>query len=92
MKKTQLFFFLLLSNLIFSQSESNILTFDEFLGYVKTSHPLAKQANLKISEAQAKLMKARGGFDPKLQADFSKKQYSDKNYYSIFNGSFKIPT
>lgn len=92
MKKIQLFLLVSITHFCFSQTNSNILTFEEFLGHVKTSHPLTKQAHLKISEAQAKLMKARGGFDPKLQADFSKKEYSDKNYYSLFNGSFKIPT
>jgi outer membrane protein TolC len=76
----------------FGQNNLNELTFEEYLGYVKKSHPLVKQADLKISEAQAKLMKARGGFDPKLEADYNEKQYLDKNYYSIFNGSFKIPT
>lgn len=77
---------------MFAQTNSNVLSFEEFLGYVKTNHPLTKQANLKISEAQAKLMKARGGFDPKLEADYTQKEYSNKNYYSIFNGSFKVPT
>lgn len=74
------------------ESDLKEFTLEEYLGYVKKFHPLVKQADLKISEAQAKLMKARGAFDPKLEADFSKKEYGDKNYYSLFNGSFKIPT
>lgn len=74
------------------ESDLKEFTLEEYLGYVKKFHPLVKQADLKISEAQAKLMKARGAFDPKLEADFSKKEYDDKNYYSLFNGSFKIPT
>ena len=92
MKNIYLTLFFFIGNLIYSQTNSNVLSFEEFLGYVKTTHPLTKQANLKISEAQAKLMKARGGFDPKLEADYIEKEYSNKNYYSIFNGSFKIPT
>ena len=75
-----------------SQDISNELTYEEFIGYVKKFHPLAKQANLKISEGQAKLMKARGAFDPKIEASYNEKQYGDKQYYSFFNGSFKIPT
>ena len=67
-------------------------TYDEYLGYVKKNHPLVKQANLEISQAQAALMQARGGFDPKIEVDFSKKQFKDKEYYSILNSSFKIPT
>ncbi|MEZ4786518.1 MAG: TolC family protein [Flavobacterium haoranii] len=75
-----------------SQDISNELTYEEYIGYVKKFHPLAKQANLKISEGQAKLMKARGAFDPKIEASYNEKQYGDKQYYSFFNGSFKIPT
>ena len=59
---------------------------------MKKNHPLVKQADLRITEAQAKLMKARGAFDPKLEAEYNEKQFSDNNYYSVFNGSFKIPT
>ncbi|VXB11736.1 Transporter [Flavobacterium sp. 9AF] len=84
--------FWFLSSFIVAQEPSREFTFDEFLGHVKKNHPLVKQANLKIAEAQIKLLKARGGFDPKIEADYSEKQYTDKNYYSIFNGSFKIPT
>ncbi|MDI5893607.1 TolC family protein [Flavobacterium algoritolerans] len=71
---------------------SKELTYTEFLGYVKKYHPLVKNANLEINKAQANLMMARGGFDPKVEVDFSKKQFKDKEYYSILNSSFKIPT
>lgn len=71
---------------------SKELTYNEFLGYVKKYHPLVKNANLEISKAQANLMMARGGFDPKIEVDFSKKEFKDKEYYSILNSSFKIPT
>lgn len=67
-------------------------SFNEFLGYVKKYHPLVKQADLKINEAQAILMQARGAFDPKIDIDFNDKQFKDNNYYSILNSSFKIPT
>ena len=67
-------------------------TYNEFLGYVKKNHPLVKQANLEVSQAQANLMQARGGFDPKIEVDFTKKQFKDKEYFSILNSSFKIPT
>lgn len=67
-------------------------SFNEFLGYVKKYHPLVKQADLKLNEAQANLMLARGAFDPKIEVDFSEKQFKDKNYYSVLNSSFKIPT
>jgi outer membrane protein TolC len=53
---------------------------------------MVKSANLQINNAQANLMMARGGFDPKIEVDFDTKQFKGKNYYSILNSSFKIPT
>lgn len=72
--------------------QSQILTYGEFLGYVKKFHPRIKQANLKINEGEAELMKARGAFDPKIEVDYDKKQFKDSEYYSLLNSSFKIPT
>jgi len=68
------------------------LRYNEFLGYVKKYHPLVKSANLKIDAAQANLMAARGGFDPKIEVDFEQKKFKDKEYYALLNSSFKIPT
>jgi outer membrane protein TolC len=91
--KQLLFAFLLFGFTVFGQEfPSKELTYTEFLGYVKKYHPLVKNANLEINKAQANLMMARGGFDPKIEVDFSKKQFKDKEYYSILNSSFKIPT
>ena len=92
MKFKFLIAFLFIQGFSWSQDISNELTYEEFIGYVKKFHPLAKQANLKISEGQAKLMKARGAFDPKIEASYNEKQFGDKQYYNFFNGSFKIPT
>jgi outer membrane protein TolC len=68
------------------------MSYNEYLGFVKKYHPLVKNANLEISKAQANLMMARGGFDPKLELDYNKKQFQGSEYYSIMNSSFKIPT
>ncbi len=89
-----IFFAFLFFGFTLSAQEINSkeLTYNEFLGFVKKYHPLVKNANLEISKSQANLMMARGGFDPKIEVDFSKKQFKDKEYYSILNSSFKIPT
>ena len=77
----------------FGQSNVNEeLSYNEFLGFVKKYHPMVKRANLELSKAQADLMVARGGFDPKIEVDFSQKKFKDKEYYSLLNSSFKIPT
>ena len=87
------FVLLLLGSFVWGQ-EQNLkeLSYNEFLGYVKKYHPLVKSAQLEINKAQANLMMARGGFDPKIEADFDQKQFKGKEYYSVFNSSFKIPT
>ena len=71
---------------------SEILTFEEFLGFVKKHHPLVKQANLVLSIGEANLLKARGGFDPKFEVDFDRKKFKSIEYYDQLNSTFKIPT
>ena len=68
-----------------------VMTLNEYLGFVKFHHPVAKQARLTLNMAQAELMKARGGFDPNITIDYDRKQFEGSGYYDILNGSFKIP-
>ncbi|PHO00808.1 transporter, partial [Rhodobacteraceae bacterium 4F10] len=42
------------------------LSLEEYLGYVKKYHPIIKQAELITNTNEAKLLKARGAFDPKI--------------------------
>jgi outer membrane protein TolC len=93
MKKNISVLFLLMCVSFFSQEKvESIMTLSEYLGYVKTYHPIVKQANLVIDNSEAKLLKARGAFDPKIEVDFDKKQFKDKEYFNKLNGAFKIPT
>lgn len=69
-----------------------ILSLSEYLGYVKSFHPVVKQANLVINEGEAKLLKARGAFDPKLEVDMDRKEFKNTDYYDKLNAAFKIPT
>lgn len=96
--KTQVYCLLaLLFNVLFfsvnAQNKSlEVLRFDEYLAYVKAYHPVVKQANLLINESEAKLMKARGGFDPKIEVDYNRKKFKNTEYFDKLNASFKIPT
>ena len=93
MKKYFLLLFLLMfSRLSAQENLTSVMTLSEYLGYVKTYHPIVKQANLVINNSEAKLLKARGAFDPKIEVDFDKKQFKDTEYYNKLNGAFKIPT
>jgi len=75
-----------------SQDLSTVLRFDEYLGYVKKFHPTVKQAELLINKSQAKLMKSRGAFDPKIEVDYDRKKFKTTEYFDKLNGMFKIPT
>ncbi len=70
----------------------NVFSFEEFLGYVKKHHPLVKQANLALNIGEANLLKARGGFDPKIEVDYNTKEFKNTEYYNELNAAFKIPT
>ena len=67
-----LFLFAFAEN-ITAQEINPVLTFEEYLGYVKEHHPLMKQANLTLSIAEANILRARGAFDPKIEVDYDRK-------------------
>lgn len=63
-----------------------------FYELVVNNHPLAKQANLKPAYGKYSVLKAKGGFDPKLENEINQKYYNSSNYYSFLNAGLKIPT
>lgn len=85
-------FFSLLSSNLFTQNNSVHFSYDEFISIVQEHHPISFQAGLKTETGKAKLLKARGGFDPKLQGELYQKYFDGKQYYSYFNAGLKIPT
>ncbi|WP_340066875.1 TolC family protein [Ascidiimonas aurantiaca] len=94
MKKYFVCILLITVSSLYSQEVDSllILNFREYLGYVKKYHPIAKQAELTIDVGQANLMRARGGFDPKIDVDYDRKKFKGQEYYDLFNATFKIPT
>ena len=90
-----LFLLLFFTNVIAQQvvkDVKNILSFEEYIGYVKQQHPLLKSANLQLTVGEATLLKARGGFDPKVEVDYNRKKFKNIEYYDELNAVFKIPT
>ena len=83
---------LLVGSLAHSQDSTSVITLAEYLGYVKSFHPIVKQANLVVNESEANLMKSRGAFDPKLEVDYDRKKFKNTEYYDKLNATFKIPT
>ncbi|WP_438422307.1 TolC family protein [Aquimarina macrocephali] len=96
LKYTLLLFVFVYSEIVTAQtmpvSLENALSFEEYLGYVKKYHPLMKQAELALSVGEANLLKARGGFDPKIEVDYDRKKFKNTEYYDQLNATFKIPT
>ncbi|WP_213520127.1 TolC family protein [Nonlabens sp.] len=72
--------------------DTTVMSLREFLGYVKKFHPIVKQAGLVVDQGQAQLLKARGGFDPKIEVDYDRKDFKGTEYYDELRGAFKIPT
>lgn len=69
-----------------------ILEFKRFMELVKTNHPIAKSAGLKLDEAEANIRKARGGFDPKIGFQQNGKMFGGNEYFNLIGGSISIPT
>jgi len=65
---------------------------DAFIQWVIANHPIALEANLLATEAKAQILEAKGGFDPKLYADWDQKSFDEKNYFSIGDAGVKLPS
>lgn len=77
----------------FAQNDNaNTLSLDEFVSIVKANHPIALQAELKMDYAEGFERKAKGAFDPKLEASNASKFYDGTSYYNLTSGQLKIPT
>ena len=91
MRSIFLLLFLLNPIYISAQKDKTILSLEEYLGYVKKYHPIVKQAELITSKGEAKLLKTRGAFDPKIEVDYKRKKFKNTTYYNKLNTTFKIP-
>lgn len=72
--------------------QGQVLYADDFIQMVRNNHPVAKQAQIAVQKADADLLSAKGGFDPMIGMDASRKTFDGKNYYFYTNPEIKIPT
>jgi len=88
-----LFFLLLPLSLIGQQAtdSTQIFSLEQYLEWVRGYHPVMQQAALLDDKAAAKLLEAKGGFDPKLFGEYEDKQYDQKNYFRVGEAGLKIP-
>ena len=75
-----------------AQLDTTYLSLEEIMKMTLSYHPVVKQADLLDENAEAVLREARGNLDPKIEADYSLKEFKEKEYYNLLNTSFKIPT
>ncbi|MBX2889370.1 MAG: TolC family protein [Saprospiraceae bacterium] len=75
-----------------SNAKSQNLDWPTFRRQVLDNHPLAKQANLYRNQAEAALLRAKGGFDPKAYTDLASKNFNDKQYFQHTEAGLKWPT
>lgn len=89
---SSVFFGLLLFIIPLSLWSQEPLTMETYLSYVKKHHPFVKQAQLKLTESEAKLLKQRGAFDPKLSFDQKQKTFNGTTYYKKEEAKLSIPS
>lgn len=86
------FLYGILSIVLTNTFSQKVLTFDEYIALVKTNHPISYQANIQKDKGEAYLLKARGAFDPKLEAKLDQKNLNETQYYSHLHAGLKVPT
>lgn len=83
---------MVLSSLFATAQAVETMTFEAYIDAVQTGHPMMAQVGLQADIADNTVRMARGGFDPKLEGDWQKKAFDDKNYYSVGGAAVKLPT
>ena len=92
MKKLFFTFLLISSGLSAYAQGTDTLTFDTYLDWVKSYHPISAQADIMLTMGDMEVRTARGGFDPLLYGNLDKKSYSEKTYYDKREAGISIPT
>lgn len=77
---------------VFGQTEKPVIFgADKFIEQVKQFHPLAKQAGILVSMAEANLLSAKGNFDPLFTFDADRKTFDGKNYFFHTQPQLSVP-
>ena len=75
-----------------AQSTDSILTLTSFLQLVEQNHPTAKRGTLLNRVAEAEILSAKGGFDPKAYGDYEQKFFKGQKYFAYGEYGVKVPT
>ncbi len=74
------------------QSAGQPLTLEDYMQWVGRHHPAAATAGLLAGQAEAAEQSARGGFDPKLYAEYEQKYFDGKEYFGLGEAGISVPT
>jgi outer membrane protein TolC len=91
MKKLIFLYFILYNSNVFAQA-TQLLSIDKFIAQVKNNHPVAKQANNIVLQADANRMIANGAFDPIVDVNSDQKNLQGIQYYNYNNAELKYNT
>ena len=75
-----------------SDAQNATLSPDELVNWIRTYHPVALQADLRIDQARSSVRMARGGFDPVLENETAQKTWNGRMYYYYNRPELKLPT
>lgn len=82
----------LITQLFAQESPESVLSFEQYMQVVADGHPVIVQASLKSAEGARNLQRARGAFDPKIEANYNEKFYDQQDYYGLLDAGLKVPT
>lgn len=91
-KLTYLLFVMLTLMSSFASGQERILTFADYINYVKDFHPIAAKAEIRANIGELLVLESRGAFDPELYSQINQKEFEGSRYYRIFDGGVRIPT
>jgi outer membrane protein TolC len=84
-------FFFVHSTLAQTKTDNKtILSFADYLSFVKQNHPYLNAVSLITKQANAELVISKSGFDPYLSYQAGNKQFIE-NYYQYANAEIKLP-
>lgn len=63
----------------------------EYLSIMEAFHPVVLSADLQVQHASAKVLEARGAFDPQLKLEYKNKTLDSKNYYEYTRPQVIVP-
>lgn len=74
------------------EARGTVLELAQFLAQVREYHPVVRQATLLATEGRAEERIARGGFDPTVSSEWSRKRFGSTEYYDYATAKLTLPT